>query len=119
MKQFTAAILTLAIFTVPIVNAESKTIHHSGQASKHAVLASAHGVASTATVVSAVAAVPLVIAGGTSMMIGTVSLDAGASAIKSIQHNKPLVITDKTITVDPAPNQVIVIQNNIKTQGKD
>ena len=119
MKHFTTALISTFILTSNVVYAESDSVHHSVQASKHSALASAHGVASIATTVSAIAAVPLIIAGGTSLMIGTVSMDAGVSAIKSVRNNKPLTITETTVTADPAPNQVIIIQNKIQAKDKD
>ena len=91
--------------------------HHSGQASKHSVLASTHTLASTAEVASAVVATPLIVAGGVSLVAGSVVLEAGSSVAKSHAHHGPLVITEKTVTADPAPNQVIIINNNEQKPG--
>ncbi|WP_232283253.1 hypothetical protein [Paraglaciecola sp. T6c] len=71
-------------------------------------------------------ATPLIVAGGVSLVTGSVIVEA-ADSIKSSHSShshadkntqlEPLVISDATVTVDPAPNQVIVIQNN-NTQGQ-
>ncbi|MAD16417.1 MAG: hypothetical protein CL579_10120 [Alteromonadaceae bacterium] len=99
------------------------SVQHSAQASKHSALAITEGVASTASV--AVAA-PLIVAGGVSLVTGSVIVEA-TDSIKSSHSSHshahkntqvaPLVISDATVTVDPAPNQVIIIQNN-NTQGQ-
>lgn len=119
MKHINAVMISTFIFSASFAQAEGGSVHHSVQASKHSALAVAHGVTTTAKTASAVAAVPLVLAGGASLMIGSASLEAGASAIKSVKKQGPLIISETTVTADPAPNQVIVIQNTIKTKSKD
>ena len=111
MKLTTIALVfTLSISSVA-AQAEGST-QHSGQASKHSVLAVGHGAVSTAKVASAVVAVPLVVAGSVALSAGAASVQTGASIANSASrhtHHGPLVITETTITADPAPNKVIVI----------
>ena len=94
-----------------VVWAEGST-YHSGQASKHSVLAVTEGLASTAAVGSAVVAVPVISVGAASVATGSMIAEAGESIAKSHANHGPLVITERTITVDPAPDQVIIIQKN-------
>jgi hypothetical protein len=112
MKLTTIAlILTLSVSSIDL-QAEG-SVHHSGQASKHLVLAVGHGVVSNAKIASAVVAVPLVIVGSVAVVAGAASVQTGASILKTISTHKPhgtLVITQTTITADPAPNKVIVIE---------
>lgn len=113
MKLTTIALLfTLSTVSVTSISAQAKgSAQHSGQASKHSVLAVGHGALSTAKVASAVVAIPVVVA-------GSVALTAGAAAASivdaSSQHHRhdhgPLLITETTITADPAPNKVIITQ---------
>lgn len=116
MKMVNIAIISAFLFSASMAQAEGDSLHHSGQASKHSALAAAHGVASTAKTASAVIAVPLVVAGSVTMAIGNASLEAGASLAEAASKKGPLVITETTVTADPAPNQVIIIQNNVKTK---
>ena len=102
--------LTLSCATVA-VHAEG-SVNHSGQASKHSALAVAEGAVSTAKVASVVVAAPLVIAGGASLVTGSVIAESANNIKSSHVHKGPLVISDTTVTADPAPNQVIIIQNN-------
>lgn len=98
----------LVSLTLAAMSAQAaESIDHSGQASKHSVLAVAHGAASTAKVVSAVVAVPLIVAGGVSVVAGSASVAAGTSVLNSKASTGILIITDKTVTVDPAPNKAM------------
>lgn len=112
MKLSTIALVfTLSITSIAAQAAGST--QHSGKASKHSVLAVGHGAASTAQVASAVVAVPLVVAGSVALSAGAASVQTKASMANSASrhaHHGPLVITETTITADPAPNKVIVIQ---------
>jgi hypothetical protein len=112
MKLTTIALVFSLSITSVAVQADD-SIKHSGQASKHSALALGHGALSTAKVASAVVAVPLVVAGSVALTAGAASIQTGTSIAKSVskhQHHGPLVITETTITADPAPNKVIVIQ---------
>lgn len=112
MKLTTIALIFSLSVTSVAVQAEGST-HHSGQASKHSVLAVGHGAVSTAKVASAVVAVPLVVAGSVALTAGAASVQTGTSIADSASkhhHHGPLVITETTITADPAPNKIIVIQ---------
>ncbi len=112
MKLTTIALIFTFSITSVAAQAEN-SIQHSGQASKHSVLAVSHGALSTAKVASAVVAVPLVVAGSVALTAGAASIQTGASIADSAskhKHHSPLVITEITITADPAPNKVIVIQ---------
>jgi hypothetical protein len=117
LKGSTMRLTTIAlVFTLTItsvtVQANDST-QHSGQASKHSVLAAGYGAASTAKVASAVVAVPLVVAGSMALTAGVASVHTGASiadATSKHTHHGPLIITETTITADPAPNKVIIIQ---------
>ena len=120
MKLTTIALVLTLTVTSVTVQANDST-QHSGQASKHSVLAVSHGVVSTAKVASAVVAVPLVIAGSVALTGVVVSANAGASIVDATSnhtHYGPLVITETTITADPAPNKVIIIQKE-KTVYRD
>ncbi|MFC3120905.1 hypothetical protein [Agaribacter flavus] len=100
------SILTLFSFTTL---AESGASHHSGQASKHSVLASGHTIASTSVVASAVVAVPLISAGTVSVAAGNTIAKSKTVVVKTKTTNNcdtPLIITEKVITVDPAPNKI-------------
>ncbi|MEP1551944.1 MAG: hypothetical protein ABJJ44_09830 [Paraglaciecola sp.] len=111
-----ALIFSLSLSTLPALATDSA--HHTSKASKHSVLAVTHGVASTATVASAVIATPVIVVGSAAVVSGTASMAAGSALADSANHsvessNKnsgPLVITETTITADPAPNQTIKIQ---------
>jgi hypothetical protein len=85
--------------------------YHSGQASKHSVLASSTAVQSTAQVASAVVAVPLVVAGVSTLAVGSAIAESGQAIADSHVHSHAptpvLIITDKVITADPAPNQAM------------
>lgn len=110
--KFIKSALILSV-AVTALNAQADgSVEHSGKASKHSVLAVAHGVTSTAKVASAVVATPLIAAGGLSLAAGSASVELGSKIADSRISRGPLVITDMTVTVDPAPNQVIIIQNN-------
>lgn len=114
MKRLTTALLlTLSLFSN--VTLAKDSVHHSGQASKHSAIAGSQGLASTATVASAVVAVPVVMAVGASLVAGSVIVEVGdaisdsvkASHASSHTHHHTLIITERTITADPAPNKVI------------
>jgi hypothetical protein len=109
-----SASIATALFGAPAM-AESGSVHHSGQASKHVVLAVAHGAESGVKVASAVAAAPIVLAGGLSVAAGSAAISVGESIANSSQRvsvhthlpeQGPLDITERVITADPAPNQV-------------
>ena len=122
MKRLTLA--TLISFAAMTTNVYALgSIDHSVQASKHAALAVTEGVASTAMVASAVIAVPVIVVGAASVAVGNVVVKAGESMANAAVHSsnhlhnhtpthktRTLVITQKTITADPAPDKVIVIQ---------
>ena len=107
--------VTLSCSTLAVHAGDS--VHHSGQASKHSVLAVTDGAVSTAKVASVVVAAPLVV-GGASLVTGSAIAESGQKVKGSHAHQGPLVISDKTVTADPAPNQVIVIQNNLVVEGQ-
>ncbi|KXI28296.1 hypothetical protein [Paraglaciecola hydrolytica] len=108
--------VTLSCSTLAVHAGDS--VHHSGQASKHSVLAVTDGAVSTAKVASVVVAAPLVVVGGASLVTGSAIAESGQKVKGSHAHQGPLVISDKTVTADPAPNQVIVIQNNLVVEGQ-
>ena len=102
------------------VHAEGST-YHSGQASKHSALAVVDGAVSSAKVASVAVAAPLVVAGSVSLAVGSAIAESGQKMKASHAHPGPLVISDTTVTADPAPNQVIVIQQNqqMATHNRD
>lgn len=108
--------LTLSCSTLAVHADDS--VGHSGQASKHSALAVADGAVSTAKVASVAVAAPLVVAGGVSVVTGSAIAESANKVKSSHAHQGPLVISDKTVTADPAPNQVIIIQNNQVLEGK-
>ncbi|MDT0596295.1 hypothetical protein [Glaciecola petra] len=105
---------SLSILSLPSF-AEAGSVEHSGQASKHSVLAITDGVGSITKVSSAVVASPVLVVGGLSLAAGSAVNSAGESLANNAQnvsghhhgHNKALVITEITITADPAPNVVM------------
>jgi hypothetical protein len=91
-------------------------VTHSVEASKHSGLALSEGLASTAMVASAVVAIPVVVVAGTSMVAASVVVEAADSLGDSVNashrhhtrhHHHTLVITERTITADPAPRQAM------------
>jgi hypothetical protein len=112
----TLLVLTLSCSTLAVHADDS--VSHSGQASKHSALAVVDGAVSTAKVASVVVAAPLVVVGGASLATGSVLADSANKVTNSHVHQGPLVISDKTVTADPAPNQVIIIQNNQVVEGQ-
>jgi len=78
---------------------------HSGQAVVHSVQASGHAVLGSAQLVSASVAIPLQIAGA----IGAVSGQAGDALMEqaNADFNKPLTITNETITAGPSPDEAL------------
>lgn len=111
--KFTTIALAFTLSISSVAAQAQDSVQHSGQASKHSVLAVGHGAVSTAKVASAVVAVPLIVTGSVALSAGAAILKTGASIADSTSkhhHHGPLVITETTITADPAPNKVIVIQ---------
>ncbi|WJG10813.1 hypothetical protein [Aliiglaciecola sp. LCG003] len=111
-----STVVLISLLSVFAINANAQDSgQHSGQASKHSALAASEGLASTAVVASAAVAVPVIVVAGTSAVAGSAVVAAGDSLDKSIkashahehQSQTTLVITERTITADPAPNQVI------------
>lgn len=94
----TSALLILSLTSSAVM--ADNSAQHTSKAVKHSALAVTHGVASTAKVASAVVAVPLIVAGSASLAAGT------SIAASSVNHG-PLIITEKTITVDPAPKMIM------------
>ncbi|MDC0602405.1 hypothetical protein OAP14_05175 [Aliiglaciecola sp.] len=121
MKRLTTAII-LTLSLLSNVTFAQDSVHHSGQASKHSALAASEGLASTATVASAAIAVPVVVGVGASIVAGSVIAEVGdsisesarASHASSHTHHHTLIITERTITADPAPNQAIKNNNETK-----
>lgn len=101
--------------------AESGSVYHSGQASKHSALAIAHGVGSSAKVASAVIAIPIIASGTVSVAAGSASIlagnaiaNSGAGASDKLSwdtHAGPIQVTEIIITSDPAPNVVLQKRN--------
>jgi hypothetical protein len=72
---------------------------HASKAVKHSGKALSHTVVSAGKVASGAVAVPLLVIGN----LGPVSAAAGEALWDNATQQKPLTITDKTITADPAP----------------
>lgn len=115
MKRFTTAMLLIMSMTTLQANAEGSS-YHSGQASKHSALAASEGAASTAKVASAAVAVPVLVVGAASVVAGSAAVAVGDSIADSARrshlhkhhhHHQTIVITERTITADPAPSKVI------------
>lgn len=114
MKLINTLVAITLTFSVTGLHAQG-SVHHSAQASKHSALALTEGVALTAKVASVVVAAPLIVAGGVSLVTGS-AIAESAGGVKHSHASKPakvapLVISETTVTVDPAPNQVILIQS--------
>lgn len=117
MKLINTLLALSLSFSTVAAHAEGSA-YHSGQASKHSALAVADGAVSTAKVASVAVAAPLLVVGGASVVTGSVIAESGQKIKSSHAHQGPLVISDKTVTADPAPNQVIMIQNNQIVEGQ-
>ena len=117
MKLINTLLALSLSFSTVAVHAEGST-YHSGQASKHSALAVADGAVSSAKVASVAVAAPLLVVGGASVVTGSVIAESGQKIKSSHAHQGPLVISDKTVTADPAPNQVIIIQNTQIVEGQ-
>jgi hypothetical protein len=114
--KFTTLALVFALSVTSIAAQAEGSIQHSGQASKHSVSAVGQAGVSTAKAASAVVAVPLVVVGSVALSVGVGSVHTVSSIAESTSshhHHGPLVITETTITADPAPNKVRV-QNTDK-----
>ena len=112
MKTANLALIFTLSFSSISAFAEGSA-QHSGQASKHSILASGHGVSSSVKVASAVTAVPFKVVGSVATTVGSASTKTGKAlktAANEKLHNTTLVITETTITADPAPNKVIISQ---------
>ncbi|NVK56905.1 MAG: hypothetical protein HWE26_14980 [Alteromonadaceae bacterium] len=112
MNKHLVWIFAALLVAGPVFGADS--VEHSGQASKHSVLASVEGISTTASVGSAVVAAPIIISGGVTVSVA----QAGSNAIdtlhaRHVRNTKPLTITTRVITRDPAPSEV-VIQQQVK-----
>lgn len=111
MKKLISTVLITAAFCQPLYADDS--VDHSGQASKHSALASIEASKVTASVASAAVAVPVLIVGGTAVSVAHVSHEAMKDLHQASEKPKPLPITDKVITCDPSPNQVIINQTTM------
>ncbi|TPH15778.1 hypothetical protein EPA86_08665 [Litorilituus lipolyticus] len=132
LNNIVAILLTCSLSTNAIA---ADSAQHTSKAGKHSALATSHGVASTAKVAAAVVAVPVAVSGGAMLGTGVVSAGAGsekvgsqvalsgavtmsaaAQAVHSIkyEHKDELIISDITITADPAP-QTVMQQNKTET----
>lgn len=115
---------SLSILSLPSF-AEAGSVEHSGQASKHSVLAITDGVGSVTKVGSAVVASPVLVVGGLSLAAGSAVNSAGESLANNAQNvsghhhsqNNKLVVTEITITADPAPN-IVMNKPSIKADEK-
>jgi hypothetical protein len=108
-KALLALLITIGAsqaFAVPGGSAQhaSKAVKHSGKAMSHTVM-------SAGKAVSGVVAVPLLIVGNA----GPISAAAGEALWDNATDSKPLSITEKTITADPAPQ--FALQQNKNTQN--
>ena len=83
--------------------AKSAVSEHTSAASKHSALAATNSTVVSAKVGSAVVAIPLVVAGA----IGHVSLKTGEFLLDQTNTQKPLQVSDKTITATPSPHQAM------------
>lgn len=72
-------------------------------AGKHSALAVAHGTVASAQVGSAVLAMPLIAVGA----VGELSMEVGNVLMEAAVSNKPLVVTEKTVTKAPSPAQMM------------
>ncbi len=115
MKTLSYLTCVSVLLTSMTTFAEPST-NHSGKASKHSALALSHGVKGSAQVASAAVAVPLVVAGSVALSAGAASIEMseGLSKVASskatqVKHAKKieLEVTEITITVDRAPDQVM------------
>lgn len=111
MKTLNKVLLIALTMTSFHSLADSGASQNASAASKHSALAASHGALASAKIGSAVIATPLIIAGS----VGNVSLQAGSTLMKNAVENKPLEITDKTITAAPSPQQMI---NKSKNKNK-
>ena len=81
------------------------SVKHSAQALNLSAQASGHTVIAGAKLSSAVVAVPLLAVGA----VGAVSSEAGKAFLKesSSDFNKPLTISDESVTAGPSPDAAV------------
>ena len=109
-KGFIAFTISMMLSTTVMAD---DSVDHASEASKHSALAGVGSLQATASVASAVVAVPVLLSGATIVAVG----ESGEAIHNSMEPaNKPLKITDKVITADPAP--VVVINQTIVNQEK-
>lgn len=103
--------LTNKVFAVLVAStslhsyADSGASENGSAASRHSVLAAAHGTVASVQVGSAVIATPLLVVGS----VGNVAGESGVKLLDMTFDNKPLEVTDKTITAAPAPKDAMKI----------
>ncbi len=87
-----------------------QAIRHSGKSASHASQGVAHAIAGSGQVTSAAIAVPLLIGSA----VGTASGVAGEGLMDTASRpagSKPLTISDETVTVGPAPDEALGIED--------
>lgn len=103
MRTFNKILLIAFTMTTLPVLAKSGASKNVSAAGKHSALAVAHGTVASAQVGSAVIAVPLMTVGS----VGKVSMVLGDQLMTSAISNKPLEVTDKTVTKAPSPAKMM------------
>ena len=104
------SIITLAttlVLSVSTAHAKGAS-ENASAASKHSVLAASHGLKASGQIASGVVAIPLLAAGS----IGALSTSAGSALIDvaSGSKNDELEITDRTITADRSPAEMMKLK---------
>jgi len=108
-KQSLITIFATLILSISTVHAKGAS-ENASAASKHSVLAGSHALKSSGQVVSGVVAVPLLVVGS----IGEASREIGSGLIDVATDNndEALEISDKIITADRSPAEVMKIKQN-------
>lgn len=108
MKAIKLITLTsMLALTISTAHAKGPS-ENASTASKHSVLAGSHGLKASGQIASGVIAVPLLAVGS----VGALSMNAGSTLIDVAtgSDNKKLEVTDKTITADRSPAEVMKLQ---------
>lgn len=102
-------LISVLALTISTAHAKGPS-ENASTASKHSVLAGSHGLKASGQVASGVIAVPLLAVGS----VGALSTSAGSALVDVAtgSSEQKLEITDKTITADRSPAEVMKLQKN-------
>ena len=102
-------LLSTIVLSIPNAHAKGPS-ENASAASKHSILSGSHALKASGQIASGVIAIPLLTIGS----IGALSTEAGTGLIDLAtgDNGKPLEISDKIITADRSPAEVMKINHN-------